>query len=74
MERKTTYIDLCCGMGGFRVGINRYSDNFECVLSADLKKDAVKTYNANFQENMQPTDVTTYQEKKYIKILSLDLK
>lgn len=61
MENKTPYIDLCCGIGGFRVGINRYSDKFECVLSADIKKDAVTTYNANFQENMPPTDLTTLE-------------
>ncbi len=50
------YVDLCCGIGGFRVGINQFKSqfNFECVLSADIKPDAIRTYNANFNEEMTP--------------------
>jgi hypothetical protein len=56
------YIDLCCGIGGFRIGIDmfqKYNPNilFDCVYSADIKKDAIKTYNVNFNENIEPLDI-----------------
>ncbi len=60
-ETPLRFIDLCCGIGGFRVGIRAYAKHFECVLSADIKKDAVNTYNINFGENMLPTDLTTLE-------------
>lgn len=58
------YIDICCGIGGFRVGINQFQKEhtgmkFECVFSADIKTDAIKTYNLNFNEAMTKTDVHT---------------
>jgi DNA (cytosine-5)-methyltransferase 1 len=50
------YIDLCCGIGGFRIGIQYFQAQnknyrFNCVLSSDIKDDAIKTYNINFNEN-----------------------
>ena len=46
------YIDLCSGIGGFRIAIeNMETTPFECVLSADIKQDAIDTYNINFKEN-----------------------
>ena len=46
------YIDLCSGIGGFRIAIeNTKANSFECVLSADIKQDAIDTYNINFKEN-----------------------
>lgn len=64
MEEKTKlrFIDLCCGIGGFRVGINAYTSHFKCVLSADIKPGAIKTYNINFGENMLRTDLTTLKD------------
>ena len=61
------YIDLCCGIGGFRVGINRFMEkhknyNFECVFSADIKSDAIKTYNLNFDETLEYTDIYDIKE------------
>lgn len=61
------YIDLCCGIGGFRIGINNYEKKnkkykFKCVFSADIKDDAIKCYNINFSENMTRTDI--YDIKK----------
>lgn len=55
---KIRYIDLCCGIGGFRVGINAFDpQRFECVFSADIKKDAIITYNANFSEDMPERNI-----------------
>jgi DNA (cytosine-5)-methyltransferase 1 len=54
------YIDLCCGLGGFRVALDSLSSEeqrLECVLSADIKQDALDTYNLNFGEDVQPTDI-----------------
>jgi len=55
------YIDLCCGIGGFRIGINNFQKDskykFKCVLSADIKEDAIKTYNLNFNENNKKLDI-----------------
>lgn len=56
------YIDLCCGIGGFRIGINLFQNNnkkykFKCVLSADIKQDAIDTYNINFKENNKIKDI-----------------
>lgn len=61
------YIDLCCGIGGFRIGINLFMKNnsnykFTCVHSADIKTDAIKTYNLNFNENIIYTNIYDINE------------
>lgn len=58
--REIKYIDLCSGIGGFRIALNNLSDlniTFKCVLSADIKQDAIDTYNLNFNEKNQKTDI-----------------
>ena len=45
--KKIRYVDLCCGIGGFRVGMNEFQKQypeyqFECVFSADIKKGAIE--------------------------------
>lgn len=71
MKKKINYIDLCSGIGGFRIAINNLLDldiDFKCVLSADIKKDAIDTYNINFNENnkkldiykLNPSDITKF--------------
>jgi DNA (cytosine-5)-methyltransferase 1 len=42
------YVDLCCGIGGFRLALDP-SKNI-CVLSCDIDKFACQTYQANFDE------------------------
>lgn len=54
-------------MGGFRVAINTFQQTnshiqFQCVFSADIKEDAIKTYNVNFQEEMGKTDIYNLTE------------
>ena len=56
------YCDLCSGIGGFRIGIQEYekgnsSIQFECILSADIKQQAIDTYNANFGTNIVKTNI-----------------
>jgi len=56
------YIDLCCGIGGFRVALENFQQKntnikFHCILSADIKDDAIKTYNLNFNENNKKINI-----------------
>ena len=56
------YIDLCCGIGGFRVALNNFEKlqsnfTFKCVLSSDIKTDAILTYNENFKESINAIDI-----------------
>ena len=55
------YIDLCCGIGGFRIAIENFSQKnnimFKCVLSVDTKEDAIRTYNINFNEKNEKKDI-----------------
>ena len=55
------YIDLFCGIGGFRVATEivckEYLVQPTCVFSSDIDKDAIATYEANYGE--KPTgDIT----------------
>jgi DNA (cytosine-5)-methyltransferase 1 len=61
------YIDLCCGIGGFRVALDNFQKNnhnykFDCVLAADIKEDAIKTYNLNFNEDIKKTNILDIKE------------
>ena len=72
--KKLTYIDLFAGIGGFRFGIQAFQAShpiyaFECVKSADIKKDALKTYNLNFHETNEACDVRTIKNLPYFDIL-----
>lgn len=63
------YVDFCSGIGGFRYAIDAYQktkDNIEftCVLSADIKKDAIQTYNLNFNENNPSRDIYQIKPKE----------
>ena len=45
---KFSYIDLFCGIGGFRLALDKLGGN--CVFSSDYDKFAQTTYEANFGE------------------------
>lgn len=54
------FIDLFCGLGGFRVAFEKFG--CECVFSSDIDKYARETYYSNFGE--YPTgDITKINEK-----------
>lgn len=48
------FIDLFCGIGGMRLGLQQTLDErgieYSCVLSSEINQSAVETYEANFQE------------------------
>jgi DNA (cytosine-5)-methyltransferase 1 len=61
---KLTYVDFFAGIGGFRYGIEEFAREnpkytFKCIATVDIKKDALETYNLNFSENNEPTDIRT---------------
>ncbi len=60
------YIDLFCGMGGFRVAFEKVSKEFNlkanCVLSCDIDPDARRIYHSNFGEEPQ-RDIKTIDLK-----------
>ena len=59
------FIDLFAGTGGIRLGfeqaLNELNINSECVLSAEIDKEACKTYEENFGENPY-CDITKLSE------------
>ena len=44
------FIDLFCGLGGFRLAIENLRPNSECVFSCDFDLDSQKSYETNFGE------------------------
>ena len=60
MRNNIKFIDLFCGIGGIRLGMN--SQGFECVFSSDINAECQRTYNENFGE--EPFgDITQIDEK-----------
>ena len=53
---ETTFIDLFCGIGGFRLALE--AAGARCVFSCDTDRQARKTYEANFGEEPEG-DITT---------------
>ena len=51
MKESYKFIDLFCGIGGFRIGFEK--NGFECVLSADNNKNCQNVYSKNFKEQVQ---------------------
>ena len=47
-EKRPTFADLFCGIGGIRLGMERAG--FECVFSCDADAGCRRTYEANFNE------------------------
>jgi len=55
--KKIRFIDLFGGIGGFRLGLQKASDRFECVWYNDNNKYAVKIYNKRFGEKYEAKDI-----------------
>ena len=49
-NQKIKFIDLFCGLGGFRLAIKEMCASSNCVFSCDFDADAQKSYEANFGE------------------------
>ncbi len=59
-DDKLKFIDLFCGMGGFRIAFEK--NNCNCVFSSDIDTFAQKTYLNNFNETPYG-DITKINEK-----------
>ena len=57
---KIKFIDLFCGVGGIRLGME--TQGFECVFSCDINSECQKTYNTNFNE-LPAGDINSVDEK-----------
>jgi DNA (cytosine-5)-methyltransferase 1 len=44
------FIDLFCGLGGFRIALENLRKEAQCVFSCDFDADSQKSYEANFGE------------------------
>ena len=60
MNEQVRFIDLFCGIGGIRIGME--SQGFECVFSSDINVECQKTYEENFGEKPLG-DITLVDEK-----------
>lgn len=49
-SRNLKFIDLFCGLGGFRIAVEKVYKNSICVFSCDFDADAQKSYETNFDE------------------------
>jgi DNA (cytosine-5)-methyltransferase 1 len=66
-REKIRFIDLFCGLGGFRLAIDRVCGDrgitSECVFSSDIDADVQKIYRANFGETPRG-DITLIPESE----------
>lgn len=58
---KPTFIDLCAGIGGFRIAFDQA--DAKCVLTCEIDKFCKNTYLQNFEENIFETDIKKIDEK-----------
>lgn len=49
-NKKQKFVDLFCGLSGFRLAVENLYPNSECVFSCDFDLDSQKSYEANFGE------------------------
>ena len=57
-----TFADLCAGIGGFRIGVER--SGLKCVLTSEINSDCVTTYNKNFDEENDVSDITALNPQR----------
>ena len=62
-NQNVKFIDLFCGLGGFRLALESLKPDTECVFSCDFDLDSQKSYEANFGEKPFG-DITKIREKE----------
>lgn len=60
MAEPIKFIDLFCGVGGIRLGMD--AQGYKCVFSSDINTECQRTYNTNFGE-LPFGDITQIDEK-----------
>ena len=61
MNNNVTFIDLFCGVGGIRIGME--TQGFRCVFSSDINTECQRTYAENFNDT-PAGDITLIDEKE----------
>ena len=71
-ERKSTFIDLFCGCGGFTLGMQRAG--FDCLAAIDFNAEAVETLKENLPDVGQALerDLTKYNPNELAKLIGTD--
>ena len=59
-----TFADFFCGIGGMRLGFEKASTSFNCVFSNDIDKNAIKTYESNFNCKVNSTSISELDTKE----------
>ncbi len=59
MSNQFKFADVFSGIGGFRLAFEAVG--CRCVWSCEIDKFAIKTYNANFRDDIEPTDIRTVE-------------
>ncbi|MDB9315424.1 HaeII family restriction endonuclease [Spirulina sp. CS-785/01] len=65
IEANIRYLDLFCGLGGFRIAVEQVCQNYNlkshCIFASDIDKKAQDTYELNFQQRPLG-DITAIRE------------
>lgn len=64
MKENLKYIELCAGIGGFRLGIELSKITAECVYRNEIDEFCEKTYFENFNESFNEKDIFDIDTKK----------
>lgn len=77
MPSSIRYIDLCAGIGGFRLGFIRACEELgqfcRCVYTAEINKKPLEVYSANFGETVRPVDVSTLETRGGVRLPDFDV-
>lgn len=63
MNKSFSFIDICAGIGGFRLPLEKLGGN--CIYSSDINFDSEKTYKANHGEGYNNHDLFEIEEKEF---------
>lgn len=66
MEKTFTFADLCAGIGGFRLGLEKLGG--ECLFSNDINKKCERTYEANYKDKFDVLDIFDIEENDFPKV------
>ena len=66
MYSSFSFADLCAGIGGFRVGLEKLGG--KCLFSSDINMDCEKTYKANHGEGYNSYDIFDIEEENFPKV------
>lgn len=63
MNQEFTFADLCAGIGGFRLGLEKLGG--QCLYSCDADSDCEKTYFKNYGDRFDKADVNSIRSTQF---------